>query len=119
MRNVHPLLFAAGECRRRQCPQPLGNVETAQQRARLRAGFRACRSVRNQGLRHHVDGGDPRHRTQELADISDSRAAHTEHLPRLGRGKIDHRAPMPDANPPRITAVIAKDHFQDRGFAGA
>ena len=42
-----------------------------------------------------------------------------EHLPRLGGGEVDHGALMPDADPAAIAAVIAEDHLQDRGFAGA
>ena len=72
-RDVDALLLAAGEGRRRQRPQPLGNVEPAQQRAGLLARLRARDAVRDQRLGHHVDRGDARHRAQELADIADGR----------------------------------------------
>jgi hypothetical protein len=37
----------------------------------------------------------------------------------FGGGKVDHRAQMANADPAAIAAVVAKNHFQDRGFAGA
>ena len=119
VRDVDALLLAAREGRRRQRPQPLGNVEPPQQGAGLLARLGARHPVRDQGLRDHVDGRHPRHRAQELADIADGGAAHAQHLPWLGRGKIDHGPLMTDADAAGVAAIIAKDHFQDRRFTGA
>ena len=80
-RDVDALLLAAGEGRGRQRPQPLRNVEPAQQLPcpLLRLRDAPCRSTIS-GSATTSMRGDPRHRAQELADIADGGAAHAEDL---------------------------------------
>jgi hypothetical protein len=66
-----------------------------------------------------ANGRNPRHRAQKLADIADGVAADAQDLPRLGPGEIDLLTVVTDADTAAVTAVIAKNHFQDRRFAGA
>ncbi len=118
-RDVDALLLAAREGDRRDLPQALRNGQAMQQRRRLGARLRARSLIDHQRLRHHVERRHPRHRAQELADIAHHRPAQTENLTRLRGRDIDGGVALADQDLAAVAAVVAEDHLEDRGFAGA
>ena len=73
--DVDALLLTTGEGRWRKLPEPLGDVEAMQELAGARLRVGARHAVDDQRLGDDVDGRNPRHRTQKLADIADGGAA--------------------------------------------
>src|SRR5262245_57796210 len=65
-RNIHTLLFTAGEGRRREGPEPLGYVQSLEYSGCTRAGGRGVDADIAQWLGDHLKGGDARDHAQEL-----------------------------------------------------
>ncbi len=117
--DIHALLFAAREGRRRQGPQPFRKIELRQKFAGAVERCLTVDATRNQRFGNHIDCRNARQRAQKLADIADRIAAHRQHFTRIGSGKIDKPVGMADHDRAAIDRVIAIDHLQDRAFARA
>ncbi len=118
-REVHPLLLAAGECRRREIVQPARNVEAQQQVRRLGARGVGCGPACDRGFRDEMERADARHHAQELADIAERLAAHREDRARVGLRDVHHRAAMADQDAPAVRPVVAVEGPHQRRLAGA
>src|SRR5262249_14899100 len=80
-RDIHALLFAAREPRRRKRQQSLRDIKPAEQVARMLARLLSSQAVRDERLRDHIEGWHTRNSPQELADIANGAPSQAEDLP--------------------------------------
>ena len=116
-RDVDALLLAAGEGRRRQPPQALGQMQTRQQADRALARRLAVEPgfLRRRG--DDVERADARDDAQELADVADDAPARVENVLRLGARDVDGPLAVGKEDAPRLDEIIAEGHLEQRGLA--
>lgn len=116
-RDIDALLLAAGERRRRQVPQSLGQIELAQQLAGPDKRLSPLDASLHQRFSNDIVCADARHDAQELTNVTDGIAPDFENGARRSRGKVDHLAVVLHQDLSRRRSIVAVQYLEDGALA--